>query len=75
MLPDLPPLLSHQQAAEALHLTVPEIGKLLAEGRLVGNGHSIRTTSLRCYIDYQQRRLIEPPPKHVTVITWPGPTS
>jgi len=70
-----PPLLSHQQAAEALHLTVREIGKLLASGHLMGNSWSIRTTSVRCYRDAQQRALLASPPKQTTVIVWPGPVS
>jgi hypothetical protein len=78
MPPDLltcSPLLSHEEAAAALHVTVAEIGKLLASGHLMGNSWSIRTTSIRAFIDYQQRKLIEPPPKVVTVVVWPGPVS
>jgi len=70
-----PPLLSHEEAAAALNVTVPEVGKLLASGHLTGNCVLIRASSVRNYIDHEQRKLIEPPPKHVTQIVWPGPTS
>ena len=70
-----PPLLRHEEAAEALHLTVPEIAKLLASGHLLGNCVYIRAGSVRSYIAAQQQDLLRSPPKHVTLIVWPGPTS
>ena len=60
-----PPLLRHEEAAEALHLTVGEVRKLLASGHLLGNCVYIRAGSVRGYISAQQQDLLRSPAKHV----------
>ena len=66
---DCPPTISRAEAAAVLMMNEAELAEAF------GSIPYFRTASVRSHLYHRERTLLEPPPKHVTRIIWPGVVS
>jgi hypothetical protein len=69
---DCPTLLDRGEVCAVLQITDAELDRLVAERWLVGNGYTFRTASIRDFLYRHSHASLVPPPKQVTVVTYPG---